>query len=225
MGNIDSQLDQLAHLYGYRMHKFSEEDANDIIALDFQQKSNMMLKQYSKFPFRQYGESGVHMHLRIVERKQISEQQHGLDAWVAPLFDKDKHAFAIYLSIGLVRGISEVFTAMAVGPEKLISGIVSQDMEEHFQNYIYLRITSALTFILLHETAHILRAHIPFYYQERYARGRKNARLSFHLIESTEGTESFMRSARVHRSMEIDADTLAIGLIHEFLSMRTRLVF
>lgn len=219
--SVDDRIADLAERFGYRLKTFDEDDANDLIAKDFSFRANRFLSAYITYPVPQY-RSPVEIHFRFVEIKPSTYSvSHGLEAWTAPLFGSGKHAFVIFLSINLLRGISDVCTAMVVGAERLIAGVTEQDMEQRFEKEIYPRIAASLTFIFLHELAHIVRAHIPFFYQEKYNKHKQKEGLCFYLIQNSllsEHPHSEAEKIRVHRSMEIDADLLAIGLVLQFVT-------
>lgn len=222
MKHSQARIKQLAAERGFQLLKSDGSDADAIIATDFAEAARRFLEPYSGYSFTPY-RSPVRIYFHFVEPMKMQlPDRHSLDAWVSPVFGEKTHSFVIFVSISLLRSISQVLMSMAVGPMALVNGVTQQQLEQHFPTYVLPRSRAALTFIFLHELSHVVRAHIPFFYTKQYSENWSEERLSFHLIEKSRANITRpgrkLGDIRVHRSMEIDADLLAIGLIHENLS-------
>jgi hypothetical protein len=222
-------LEELANLSGYRLKVFDLEDANDIIAWEFQSLATTFLEKVGTAVNTKYGEA-VQVFFRFVKKdSSILEEEdvHALDAWVVPLHNKHECQFAIFLSVAMLRGIISLFTAVAVGPQEVMGGISEQTITEKFESDIYPYTAASLVFILLHEWVHIVQAHIPFLYSKKYMNSRKQALLSLHLIKPVpvSNLRSSRNQLRIHRSMEIDADLMALGIIMHFLEEKMPLLY
>lgn len=213
----------LAHEYGYRLKTFNEDDANDLIAQEFQQWAARFIDQHLGESSRIYGDI-IYIHFRFVEKDPFflrAEEDHAIEAWVRRFDDTSCHIFGIFVSMAMVRSIFDVFTAMVLGPEVIKRGVTEEDMAKNFETGIYPFVVAALIFVMLHELSHVIRAHIPFVCRDNFASRAGLSQLTFHMVNPRSINEiplSRESWVRLHRSMEIDADLIAIGLIIEFLS-------
>ena len=185
---------------GYQLVRLNKKYEIHSFALNFASWANEFLQQMPQ-PFLQYDKKLI-SYFRFVE-PDVTGKSDGLDAWVSPVFVSGKHVFVIFISLDIVRGVAELF----------------MEMKEN-QKHARALTTASLIFVFLHEWSHIVKAHIPFFFARKYSM-LTNENLSFHLIktgDTRKKTEVKLARIRVHRSMEIDADLLAINLINQFLS-------
>jgi len=201
----------VAARYGYRLRAFSGDDANDIIAEDFQRTANHFLAVQCAQTLPRYP-SDIAVSLHFVD--PLYTHFDGFDVLVVPTGEVDRHHFAILISMGILRGLTSAYASLAADPADLLSGTAAGSINDRFETQIYPQVSAALIFMLFHEFGHVLRGHLPYFFGTDYRLAAGNA---FHLIASQ--TEAIPLSAvRTHRAMEIDADLLALGLMLYFFT-------
>lgn len=212
---MEDSIAVLLRRYHYQISVFSEEDANYIIANDFQQRANQLLQSHAQETISKYG-GPIQVRLHFVDkiRQKPLEEAHGLDAFVAPGVDLTSHSFYIFISMDLIRGLTSLFSHLVVGPPNSSKLLPETVILTHF-NAIYGRVFSSLVFIFFHEYAHILRGHLPFLFPGQYRKG---------LLSLHEGIDQSPLIppplVHLHRVTEIDADLLALGLLNELLATK-----
>jgi hypothetical protein len=212
MRNIDFP-EIVAH--GYRICCFDEEDANHIIALDFQERVRDFLQVLSSDAFPNYSKP-VEISFYFVSG--IEEKALDLDIFVTPVSKPNYHAFCIAIPIKVVGHLTTIFTALEVGPNKVEAGLSPSDIDEFIFRKIYHRTFAALVYSFLHEFSHIRLAHIPFLSPKKYNFNTDLERLSLGQLTKPTGLPKSRRMCRLHRAIEIDADLLAIQYIIEFVT-------
>ncbi|MDQ1087110.1 hypothetical protein [Siphonobacter sp. SORGH_AS_1065] len=208
-----STLDAVARGYGYSLHEFTDEDANDIIAVDFQRKANDFLSKHCSGFFSIYN-GRIYVEVAFVEPGP--EKILGIEILVVPVDNSTVHCFAIFISIKALVGISSLFASLSLGPERINSEEKSRFINERFASELFPKIIAALTFIFFHELAHILRGHLPYFLKDEYWTNGGDRKVAFHLIN--EDVEPNWTKRATIRALEMDADLVAFGLFLELFN-------
>lgn len=212
--SLVSKLSKTAAIYGYRLASVSEEDAHAIMAKDFQERAYSFLSRFNGQESEKY-RGQIHVHVSFVEPLAASGKQ-GFDVFVAPLLFRKHHEFGVFISMMVLRGINTLLNYLVAGPTGSLHGLSEAEIEKNFPE-VYRLSFAALVYILMHEYAHVLRAHIPYSNPKLYQGPSPAMALAMHEGENLPSDASHTR-IRLHRSMEIEADLIALGLIVELLS-------
>ncbi|MCI4669678.1 MAG: hypothetical protein MRZ79_16200 [Bacteroidia bacterium] len=209
-----NSLTKTAGIYEYQLADFQEEDAYDIIAKDFQERANTFLDRFNGQQIGRY-KGRVDVHVQFVEPLPGAETK-GFDTFVAPLIFSQENGFGIFISVKMLRSIVSIFNFLLAGPNKGGEGISKEEVDTNFQE-VYTLTFSSLVYILMHEYSHVLRAHIPYLDSDAYRKASSGLKLAMHEGENLSSDVS-ANYIRLHRSMEVEADLIALGLIVEMLS-------
>ena len=209
-----NRLSQTASIYGYQLASYSDEDAHEIVAKDFQRRANSFLQEFNGQYAQKY-RGPIHSYVHFVTPLPSHETK-GFDTFVAPLLFRKGHEFGVFISMKILRGIQPIFTYLELGPEKTMKGLLEADFSHNFEKVYHFTFAS-LVYILMHELSHVLRIHIPYLHPQTYQKANAKLALAMHEGENLSAS-STPDKIRLHRSMEIEADLVGIGLIVELLS-------
>jgi len=199
MQEYKKRIKEVASDEGYRLARFNKKNNIHAIAQDFEKWAKGFLQEMPQ-PFLQYDKK-LETYFRFVELIAPGTSD-GMDAWVSPIFVPNKHSFVIFVSLEMLRGVSDKLIEMK-GEKK----------------HLFPLLAASFSFIFLHEWSHIVKAHIPFLFTSEYKKEQR--KISFHIVKSRSTqvkTPRRLTEIRIQRAMEIDADLMAITLINQFLA-------
>lgn len=199
--------------FGYQQASFDDDDANHVIAMEFCERVTFFLEALGDIEFPNYLDT-VEIDFQIVS--PTNSENLGLDIFVTPVSSVDSNAYCIAIPINVISHLTAVFTAIELGPHRIENQVTDADIDEHTFQRVYLLTFASLSYAFFHEFAHIRRAHIPFLYPDKYKNSSNAGKIALGQL-SILGSQNEDEVFRLHRSVEVDADLLAIQYLMEFV--------
>lgn len=200
----------------------SDDDADEIIGLYFQGQINSLLATLNNNTFSKYGDNKVEVFFEFIKRDTLEEDEDppGFDVFVVPIAALEQpHCFAVFISTELITSLTKIHSTIELGPEVALETLSVKEVEALFR-VVFPRVFSTLTFLFFHEYGHVMQAHFPFLFPQRYENPAKKSFLSLHQIKTSNDAIK-LNQTRLHRAIEMDADLASISLIVRFLSMES----